>query len=131
MKNIQVLHFVLYLTTAVYSNEDHLHRTWYTPEDGVDTSKDLLKEGSNIIEVRVLPDPGFIPPPYIKFDRKGLINNENVRKVSRTVSRISTRIEVSSDVNKDNEVNVANPSKCCCSSDKVQNSIILKFFSHR
>ena len=94
MKQILIFHLVLNLIAAdSLINIDELHRIEYAPEvNDLDTSKDA----SNIIEVRVLPDPGFIPPPYIKFDRKGLLEQKSLQKVSRTVSRISTRVAVSS-----------------------------------
>jgi len=102
MRCILLLLFIPFLLTGVCTkNVENLHRIWYAPADDLDTSDGLTQEDSNIVEVRVLPDPGFVPPSYDrkKHDRKG-ISDENLQTISRTVSRISTRIEVSSGENK-------------------------------
>ena len=104
---------VIYATFCVVTgeslnNNEHLSNIGYMPGEAQNTVIGPDTGGSNIVEVRVLPDPDFIPPQNIKIDRKGSsLKDENVRTISRTVSRISTRIEVSRD-KKENTDNNSN-----------------------
>ena len=103
MRNVVLLHFAQFLLTSVLTGTaDDVHRIWYRTKDDLDTSDDVTHEDSNIIEVRVLPDPDFVPPSFINYDRQGL-SNDDLKTVSRTISKISTRIEVSSGENKIND----------------------------
>ena len=103
MRNVVLLHFAQFLLTSVLTGTaDDVHRIWYTTKDDLDTSDDVIHEDSNIIEVRVLPDPDFVPPSFINYDGQGL-SNDDLKTVSRTISKISTRIEVSSGENKNND----------------------------
>ena len=109
MRNVILLHLAQFLLASVLTETaDDVHRIWYTTNDDLDTSDDVTHEDSNIIEVRVLPDPDFVPPSFINYDSQGL-SNDDLKTVSRTISKISTRIEVSSGEDKnsdhDHEVN--------------------------
>ena len=104
---------VIYATFCVVTgeslnNNEYLSNIGYIPGEVLSTAMQPDTGGSNIVEVRVLPDPDFIPPQNIKMDRKGSsLKDQNVRTISRTVSRISTRIEVSRD-KKENTDNNSN-----------------------
>ena len=78
MKIVVLLHFAQYLLTSVLTETaDDVHRIWYTTNDDLDTSDDVIHEDSNIIEVRVLPDPDFVPPSFINHDRQGFSNDDS------------------------------------------------------
>ena len=86
---------VIYATFCVVTGEslnnyEHLSNIGYIPGEAPNAVMGPDTGGSNIVEVRVLPDPDFIPPQNIKIDRKGSsLKDENVRTISRTVSRLS------------------------------------------